>query len=77
VSGKGVLDGRTALVTGASAGLGHRFALALAGAEATLGPVDVMVNNAGIGIPKRILDTTEEDYDRLMDTNAKGMWLMA
>lgn len=46
-------------------------------AEKALGPLDVLVNNAGVASPKWILDTTEADYDMIMDTNAKGMWLMA
>lgn len=36
------------------------------------GGIDIMVNNAGIVIPKDFLDVTEEDYDRQMDINAKG-----
>ncbi|HUR75187.1 MAG TPA: SDR family oxidoreductase [Sporichthya sp.] len=36
------------------------------------GGIDIMVNNAGIVIPKDFLDVTEEDYDRQLDTNAKG-----
>jgi D-sorbitol dehydrogenase (acceptor) len=34
---------------------------------------DVMVANAGIGISLRGLDTTEEVWDRTMDTNVKGV----
>lgn len=36
------------------------------------GGIDIMVNNAGIVIPKDFLDITESDYDRQMDINAKG-----
>lgn len=36
------------------------------------GGIDIMVNNAGIVIPKDFLDVTESDYDRQMDINAKG-----
>jgi NAD(P)-dependent dehydrogenase (short-subunit alcohol dehydrogenase family) len=36
------------------------------------GGIDIMVNNAGIVIPAAFLDITEADYDRQMDTNAKG-----
>lgn len=46
-------------------------------AEKALGPIDVLVNNAGVASPKWIVDTTEADYDMIMDTNAKGMWLVA
>lgn len=46
-------------------------------AEAAFGPIDALVNNAGVAAPKWILDTTEADYETIMNTNAKGMWLMA
>ena len=34
----------------------------------TFGQVDILVNNVGIGILKSLVDSTEEDYDRIMDT---------
>ena len=46
--------------------------------EATLsryGRLDVLVNNAGISSRKSIEDTTEEDWDRIMGINAKGVFL--
>jgi NAD(P)-dependent dehydrogenase (short-subunit alcohol dehydrogenase family) len=46
-------------------------------AEKALGPLDVLVNNAGVADPKKILDIDEAEYDRVMATNAKGMWLVA
>ena len=39
------------------------------------GKLDVLVNNAGITIRKSIEDTTVEDWDRIMDINAKGVFL--
>ena len=39
------------------------------------GRLDVLVNNAGISIRKSIEDTTVEDWDRIMDINAKGVFL--
>jgi 3-oxoacyl-[acyl-carrier protein] reductase len=118
------LDGRVALVTGASRGIGKAIALALAElgariavnyvsrageAEAVaasirtrggaaiaikadvsaraavetmmaavtvqLGPVDVLVNNAGIAIRRGIDDLTEADFDRTIAVNLKGAFL--
>lgn len=119
------LDGRTALITGASGGLGGHFArtLAAAGARTVLaarrldrlealrndieasgteahcvaldvtdsksvdsafdeavarsGSIDILVNNSGVAIGQAAVDISENDWDRLMDTNLKGAWLMA
>ncbi|MEM9628809.1 MAG: glucose 1-dehydrogenase [Pseudomonadota bacterium] len=119
------LDGRVALVTGASQGLGMRFARVLAerGAKVALaarqvdkledlkldilrhggtacavgldvtdaasidacfeqieedaGPIDVLVNNAGVAVSKPALEQTEADWDKVIDTNLKGAFFMA
>ncbi|MSO84874.1 MAG: glucose 1-dehydrogenase [Rhodospirillales bacterium] len=119
------LGGKTALVTGASSGLGRRFAevLARAGAsvalaarrqdklravaddisksggrvvavamdvtdaksiaagfaaaESALGPVTVLVNNAGIAASGPALETTEAEWDRVMAVNLKGAFFVA
>lgn len=46
----------------------------VAEAAAWGGTVDILLNNAGIGIPKTILDTAEADWDRQLDVNLKGMF---
>lgn len=116
------VDGKVALVTGASTGLGRVIALALAEAGADLvvtsrqaerlrevcaeveargrravplavdvrdvaavrrmadealaayGRVDILVNNAGLNIPQPALEVTEDAWDTVMDTNAKGLF---
>jgi len=37
--------------------------------------LDILVANAGITIRKSFLNLTERDYDRVMDVNAKGVFL--
>ena len=44
---------------------------------AQIAPLDVLINNAGVSVTKSLLDQTEEDYDFVMDTNLKGVWLVA
>lgn len=50
---------------------------AVARAEADLGPITTLVNNAGVVVSKPLLDHDEGDWDRVMDTNLKGAWLVA
>jgi NAD(P)-dependent dehydrogenase (short-subunit alcohol dehydrogenase family) len=42
-----------------------------------LGGLDVLVNNAGVGVQSGLLTTPVEDYDRLMDVNVRGYFLYA
>jgi 3-oxoacyl-[acyl-carrier protein] reductase len=42
---------------------------------ARFGTVDILVNNAGMGYLKRLLESTEEDWDRTIDVNLKGVYL--
>jgi NAD(P)-dependent dehydrogenase (short-subunit alcohol dehydrogenase family) len=37
----------------------------------------IVINNAGMSINRKLLDQTEEDWDRVIDTNLKGSWLVA
>jgi NAD(P)-dependent dehydrogenase (short-subunit alcohol dehydrogenase family) len=52
-------------------------AAAIAEAEQRLGPLTLLVNNAGVVVAKPVLDHTEAEWDYVIDTNLKGAWLMA
>ena len=41
----------------------------------TCGRLDILVNNAGIEIEKRLEDTSEADWERLVGSNLKGVFL--
>ncbi|KMS61387.1 2-dehydro-3-deoxy-D-gluconate 5-dehydrogenase [Sphingobium baderi LL03] len=115
------MEGKRALVTGASGGLGAHFAaiLGYAGASVLIAarreealetlandlrtdgvkvqtlpldvtdsarvieaigavdPIDILVNNAGIVRSNPALSQTEEDWDAVIDTNLKGMFITA
>jgi NAD(P)-dependent dehydrogenase (short-subunit alcohol dehydrogenase family) len=38
------------------------------------GRIDILINNAGINIAKMALDVTEQDWDRVLDVNLKGVF---
>ena len=48
---------------------------AVEAAVSRYGNLAVLVNNAGITVRKSIEETTEEDWDRIMAINAKGVFL--
>ena len=48
---------------------------AISAAVERYGKLDILVNNAGILIRAGVEDTTEEDWDRIMDINGKGVFL--
>ncbi len=41
----------------------------------TYGRLDCAFNNAGIGIPGTTVECSEEDWDRVLGVNLKGVWL--
>lgn len=49
----------------------------LIGIQETLGPIDVLVNNAGVSESRPALDYDDESWDRIFDTNLKGAWMLA
>jgi 3-oxoacyl-[acyl-carrier protein] reductase len=39
------------------------------------GRIDILINNAGITYVKKLIDTTEEQWDQTLDVNLKGAFL--
>jgi NAD(P)-dependent dehydrogenase (short-subunit alcohol dehydrogenase family) len=52
-------------------------AASVAAALEAAGPLDVVVNNAGISIVKPALEMPEKDWDTVVGTNLRGAWLVA
>jgi len=46
-------------------------------AEAALGPITVLINNAGIAIEKLAIEQTEADWDAVIGANLKGAYFVA
>lgn len=51
-------------------------AASIAAPAEPIAPVDILVNNAGIAREGQLLDLSEDDWDAVLDTNAKGIFLM-
>jgi NAD(P)-dependent dehydrogenase (short-subunit alcohol dehydrogenase family) len=51
----------------------YRLAEQVAGETDVL---DVLVNNAGIGLPRRLAEATPEEYDQLFAVNVKGLFFL-
>jgi 3-oxoacyl-[acyl-carrier protein] reductase len=50
---------------------------AIDAAEAALGSVTVLINNAGIAVEKPAIEQTEEDWDAVIGANLKGAYFAA
>jgi len=56
---------------------GASIVSAIDAAEAALGPVTVLINNAGIAIEKPAVEQTEADWDAVIGANLKGAYFVA
>ena len=43
----------------------------------TFGRIDILINNAGVGNYKNLVDTSAEDYDQMMDANMRSTFLFS
>ncbi len=67
--------GGRAMEIGADVSRATDVADMMSAVEGELGPVDVLVNNAGIGLVRTVDDLTEEDFDRTIAVNLKSAFL--
>lgn len=67
--------GGRAMAIAADVSDGKAVAAMIAAVGRELGPVDVLVNNAGLGIMRSIDELTEEDFDRTIAVNLKSAFL--
>jgi 3-oxoacyl-[acyl-carrier protein] reductase len=67
--------GGKAMAVGADVSQGVEVTRMIAAVERELGPIDVLVNNAGIGLVRTIDDLTEDDFDRTISVNLKSVFL--
>lgn len=50
---------------------------AVAHAETEVGSIDILINNSGVSTTQRIQDVSEDDYDFMFNTNARGAFFVA
>src|SRR5262249_27777794 len=55
----------------------ERVVAAISEAETELGPLTILINNAGVVVSKPLFEHTEADWDYVVDTNLQGAWLAA
>jgi len=61
----------------AADGKAQSVMLDVTNAEEKFGPIQAVVNNAGVTATKPALDQDERAWDSVVDTNLKGVWLVA
>ena len=67
--------GGRAMAVGTDVSRAAEVAAMMAAVERDLGPVDVLINNAGIGLVRTVDDLTEDDFDRTIAVNLKSVFL--
>jgi len=67
--------GGRAMAVGADVSKAVQVSEMMAAVDRELGPVDVLVNNAGVGLVRTVDDLTEEDFDLTIAVNLKSAFL--
>ena len=68
--------GQKALAVQADVSVAGEVRRMLSEVETRLGSVDILVNNAGISRPQKLEDITEKDWDEVLTTNLKSVFLV-
>lgn len=68
-------QGGRAIAAGANVSQAAAVKGLVAGVERELGPIDILINNAGIAIGRSIDELTEEDFDLTIAVNLKSVFL--
>ena len=66
--------GRKALVRPADITVLKEIEALAEDARKTFGKIDILVNNSGTNVHEPALEVTEEHWDRIIDTNLKGLF---
>ena len=69
--------GRRSVAIQADVAKKAEVAAMFAAAEKEFGRLDILVNNAGMFFPAKFEELTEEQWDRILDTNLKSQFLCA
>jgi NAD(P)-dependent dehydrogenase (short-subunit alcohol dehydrogenase family) len=69
--------GGTAQAFGLEVTRAEEIPATLRAVEAALGPIDVLVNNAGITFQRKTLELTDEEWERMLATNLTSMFRLA
>jgi 3-oxoacyl-[acyl-carrier protein] reductase len=68
--------GRRSVAVSADVSVAADVARLIATVESELGPVAILVNNAGVTRPQPLDEITEQDWDDILDINLKSMFLV-
>jgi 3-oxoacyl-[acyl-carrier protein] reductase len=68
--------GAKAIAVDADVRHAEQVAAMVAETERSLGPIDILVNNAGVILEKPFLELTEADWDFIVDTDLRSLFLV-